>query len=44
MPATARLGLLHQVIQILVNWDDDHLHSFSVGNEDYGAAALDTRG
>jgi hypothetical protein len=36
VPATARLGLLHQVIQIVMNWDGDHLHAFSVGNEHYG--------
>ncbi|MGH4007822.1 MAG: plasmid pRiA4b ORF-3 family protein [Pseudonocardiaceae bacterium] len=36
VPATARLGLLHQVIQIVMNWDGDHLHAFYVGNEHYG--------
>lgn len=36
VPATARLGLLHQVIQIVMNWDGDHLHAFSVGNVRYG--------
>ncbi len=36
VPATARLGLLHQVIQIVMNWDGDHRHAFSVGNEHYG--------
>lgn len=36
IPATARLGLLHQVIQIVMNWGGDHLHAFSVGNEHYG--------
>ncbi|MGH4022942.1 MAG: plasmid pRiA4b ORF-3 family protein [Pseudonocardiaceae bacterium] len=36
VPATARLGLLHRVIQIVMKWDGDHLHAFSVGNEDYG--------
>jgi hypothetical protein len=36
VPATARLGLLHQVIQIVMNWGGDHLHAFSVGNEHYG--------
>jgi hypothetical protein len=30
------LGLLHQVIQIVMNWDGDHLHAFFVGNEHYG--------
>jgi hypothetical protein len=36
VPATARLGLLHQVIQIVMNWDGDHLHKFVVGREHYG--------
>ena len=36
IPATARLGLLHEVIQIVMNWDGDHLHAFSVGDERYG--------
>ncbi len=36
VPATASLGLLHEVIQIVMNWDGDHLHAFSVGNEHYG--------
>jgi Plasmid pRiA4b ORF-3-like protein len=36
VPAIARLGLLHQVIQIVMNWDGDHLHAFFVDNEHYG--------
>ena len=36
VPATASLGLLHEVIQIVMKWDGDHLHAFSVGNERYG--------
>lgn len=36
IPATAPLGLLHAVIQIVMNWDGDHLHAFSVRDEDYG--------
>jgi len=36
VPATARLGLLHQVIQIVMNWDGDHRHAFFVGSEHYG--------
>jgi hypothetical protein len=30
------LGLLHEVIQIVMNWGGDHLHAFSVGSEHYG--------
>lgn len=36
VPATARLGLLHRVIQLVMNWDGDHLHAFFVGNDHYG--------
>ncbi|MGH3908456.1 MAG: plasmid pRiA4b ORF-3 family protein [Pseudonocardiaceae bacterium] len=36
VPTTARLGLLHQVIQVVMNWDGDHLHAFFVGSEHYG--------
>jgi Plasmid pRiA4b ORF-3-like protein len=36
VPATARLGRLHEVIQIVMNWGGDHLHAFYVGNEHYG--------
>ncbi|MGH3693011.1 MAG: plasmid pRiA4b ORF-3 family protein, partial [Pseudonocardiaceae bacterium] len=36
VPATARLGLLHQVIQIVMKWSGDHLHAFHVGSEHYG--------
>ncbi|MGH3632592.1 MAG: plasmid pRiA4b ORF-3 family protein [Mycobacterium sp.] len=36
IPAAAPLGLLHAVIQIVMNWDGDHLHAFSVRDEDYG--------
>ncbi len=36
VPATARLGLLHEVIQTVMNWGGDHLHAFYVGNEHYG--------
>lgn len=36
VPAIARLDLLHEVIQVVMNWGGDHLHAFSVGNEHYG--------
>jgi Plasmid pRiA4b ORF-3-like protein len=35
VPATASLGELHRVIQIVMNWDGDHLHAFFVGNKHY---------
>lgn len=36
VPATVRLGLLHQVIQIVMDWDGDHLHAFTVRDKRYG--------
>ncbi|MGH8932917.1 MAG: plasmid pRiA4b ORF-3 family protein, partial [Egibacteraceae bacterium] len=36
MPARADLGLLHRVIQIVLSWDDDHLHVFTAGGDRYG--------
>ena len=36
MPATASLGMLHEVIQIVMGWDGDHLHAFTVGQRAYG--------
>lgn len=36
VPATTRLGVLHEVIQIVMNWGGDHLHSFYVRDEHYG--------
>jgi hypothetical protein len=35
LPATATLGDLHQVIQVLFGWDGDHLHLFDTGNKRY---------
>ena len=36
LPAAAPLSLLHEVIQIVMHWDDDHLHQFTVGRNGYG--------
>ncbi|MGH3566600.1 MAG: plasmid pRiA4b ORF-3 family protein [Pseudonocardia sp.] len=36
MPATADLAELHQVIQVVMDWDGDHLHAFTVGQKHYG--------
>lgn len=30
------MSLLHQVIQSVMSWDDDHLHAFTVGRDRYG--------
>jgi hypothetical protein len=35
LPATATLDELHQVIQIVFDWDDDHLHVFTVNGRRY---------
>ncbi len=35
LPATAPLGHLHVVIQVLFGWDGDHLHEFTVGKKRY---------
>jgi hypothetical protein len=35
MPATATLDELHRVIQIVFDWDDDHLHLFTVDGRRY---------
>jgi len=35
VPATATLGDLHLVIQVLFGWDGDHLHLFQVGKKQY---------
>lgn len=35
VPATATLGDLHMVIQVLFGWDGDHLHVFEVGKKQY---------
>src|ERR1035441_1166945 len=36
LPATATLGDLHEVIQVLFGWDGDHLHVFTIGKKRYG--------
>jgi hypothetical protein len=33
LPATATLGDLHAVIQVLFGWDGDHLHLFETGKK-----------
>ena len=36
LPATTDLETLHRVIQIVMGWDGDHLHAFTVGRRQYG--------
>ena len=31
---------LHRVIQLLMDWEDDHLHRFHIHGRDYGIACL----
>ena len=36
LPATATLAELHEVIQVAMEWDENHLHAFTVGRRSYG--------
>lgn len=36
LPATTTLDMLHQIIQVAFDWDDDHLHTFTVDGRRYG--------
>lgn len=40
IPADMTLADLHEVLQIAFQWDDDHLHSFKVGDTRYGPPAV----
>jgi len=31
---------LHHVIQVLMGWEDDHLHRFRIHGRDYGVARI----
>lgn len=41
LPSSATLGDLHLIIQIAFDWDDDHLHAFTVGRRRYGDPRFD---
>jgi hypothetical protein len=43
VPATATLGDLHAVIQVLFGWDGDHLHMFEAGGQRYSDPLFDLR-
>jgi Plasmid pRiA4b ORF-3-like protein len=43
VPADISLGELHEVIQTVMGWDGDHLHSFAVGGIEYGPSMSDTQ-
>jgi hypothetical protein len=36
MPRTMTLGDLHLAIQTVMDWDNDHLHNFQIGQKEYG--------
>ena len=36
VPDTITLGKLHQVLQVVMEWEDEHLHQFVQGRELYG--------
>ncbi len=38
IPASATLGDLHEVIQIVMDWDGDHLHSFTADGVTYSSS------
>lgn len=40
-PAGTSLGLLHRVLQIAFEWDDDHLHVFTVDGAEYADRRLE---
>jgi Plasmid pRiA4b ORF-3-like protein len=44
LPATATLGDLHEVIQVLFGWDGDHLHVFESGKKSYGDPFVNLEG
>jgi hypothetical protein len=41
LPATATLAELHAVIQVAMEWDENHLHAFTVGRRSYGDLNFD---
>jgi Plasmid pRiA4b ORF-3-like protein len=44
LPATATLGDLHEVIQVLFGWDGDHLHVFESGKKRYADPFVNLEG
>lgn len=35
VPGNIRLGRLHAIIQVVMGWDNDHLHQFIIGKQAY---------
>ena len=44
VPRAITLAWLHEVIQIAMGWEDDHLHEFIIGRKRYGASMPDSFG
>ena len=40
IPGNISLAKLHQIIQIVCDWDDDHLHQFHIYGKDYGISYI----
>jgi hypothetical protein len=41
VPGSFTLGDLHVALQIAFGWEDEHLHSFTIGSVEYGMSAID---
>ena len=41
---TTTLAQLHEIIQILFEWHDEHLYDFHIYGKDYGTSGANTRG
>jgi len=44
VPDDTTLVQLHEIIQILFDWRDEHLHDFHIYGKDYGTGGADTQG
>ncbi len=40
IPGDTSLAQLHHIIQIVYNWDDEHLHQFHIYGKDYGISYI----
>jgi hypothetical protein len=41
VPGIFTLGDLHAALQIAFGWEEDHLHSFTIGSAEYGMMSMD---
>jgi Plasmid pRiA4b ORF-3-like protein len=44
VPDDTTLAQLHEIIQILFDWRDEHLHDFHIYGKDYGTGGADIQG